>query len=124
MKKIVIIEDNDDILFALKTQLESWGYTVFSVKEGREGILLVRKVKPHLIILDIMLPGLDGIRIASLIKHDVYLSKIPVIILTARSDKKTMDLSNSLGVEKYLNKPVDPLELKSAIEELVNKSVR
>lgn len=119
-KRILIVDDEPDILFLLKQHLEKWGYEVSTATQGFEALNKIRKEMPDLIILDLMLPGLDGFQITGMLKRDRRYNKIPILMLTARAQKKDSDTALSLGVDGYLIKPFESESLFKKIEELLN----
>lgn len=92
-KKILIIEDYNNIVEILTMRLNAMGYEVISAKDGQEGLTLARKKKPDLIVLDVMLPKMNGYKISRLLKFDSRYKDIPIIMLTSRETKRM----NKLG---------------------------
>jgi len=116
-KKVLIIDDEVDFADLLKLQLEKGGYDVTTVYSGKDGLDLLKKEFPDIILLDIMMPEISGWEICSKIKLDTKTKDIPVIFLTARAD----DLSKAMGLkgaEGFIEKPFDPLDLIKEIEKL------
>jgi DNA-binding response OmpR family regulator len=122
MKKILIIEDEEAIRFILEKRLSDAGYFVISAEDGIEGLNKLRKENPDLIVLDLMLPGLDGYQICSLIKRDRRYAHIPVLILTARIQQKDYEMAMAVGADAFLTKPFESQVLLSKIAELLKNN--
>ncbi len=108
MAKLLIIEDEADIRELISFNLEMSGYDVIKSRDGEEGLSTARSEKPDLIILDLMLPGMDGLKVCSHLKKDQDTKDIPIIMLTARSEDD--DIINGLekGADDYITKPFSP----------------
>ncbi len=118
-KKILLVEDEKDMAYAVTLQLEAKGYEVITASDGREGLEKARMKKPDLIILDLMLPKIDGYKVCRMLKFDSKYKDIPIIIFTARaqdSDKKT---GKEVGADAYITKPFEPSALLDKIQELL-----
>jgi len=120
-KRILMIDDEQYILLPLKYRLESSGYNISTATTGVEGLEKARKELPDLIVLDLMLPGLDGYQICGMLKHDRLYMKIPILILTARAQPKDYELGMKVGADAYITKPFDLQELLLKIESLLPK---
>lgn len=121
-KRILVIEDEKDMLYGLTLQLEAKGYEVISAGDGMDGLNKARAKNPDLIILDVMLPKLDGYKVCRMLKFDDKHKDIPIILFTARaqdSDKKT---GQDVCADAYITKPFEPKELLDKIHELVSKT--
>jgi len=121
-KRILMIDDEQDLLLVLKQRLESSGYFVSAATTGAEGLEKARKELPDLIVLDLMLPGLDGYQICGMLKHDRLYMKIPILILTARAQPKDYELGIKVGADAYVTKPFDLKELLLKIESLLARN--
>ena len=119
-KRILVVDDEPDILLLVKKILETAGYYVDTASTGHEALEKVRKVSPNLIVLDLMLPGLDGYQICGILRHDRFSMKIPILILTARAQPKDYELGMKVGANAYMTKPFEPPALLMKIEELLN----
>lgn len=119
MKKIHLIEDEENIIKALSTalELEDEEYEIHSAGDGQSGLEKARKIKPDLILLDIMLSGLDGIRVCRLLKSDEEYKSIPVIMLTALDKSENIIKGFSTGADDYVAKPFNTPELLAGITE-------
>lgn len=117
-KKILLVEDDVLILRMLSERLREKGYEVFVAEDGEEGLERVRSIKPDLILLDLILPKLDGISLLRKIKEDESISAIPVLILTNLKNDETIEESIRLGASDYLVKVnYTPDELVEKIKE-------
>jgi len=102
--KIVIVDDDDIYRKVIRIQLESKGYHVIPARDGLEGLNMIRKEVPDLIILDLMLPLMDGHKLCRLIKFDKKLRQIPIIILTSRDLDEDAQQTKESGAEAYIIK--------------------
>lgn len=118
-KKILIVEDEPDLVEALSVRLEANDYQVIRAYDGREGLEIARKEALDLILLDIMLPEIDGYKICCLLKNDAKYSKIPIIMLTALAQKSDKKTGEGAGADAYIIKPFDCQVLLSKIKELL-----
>lgn len=103
-KKILIIEDYNNIVEILTMRLSAMGYAVISAKDGQEGLTLARKEKPDLIVLDVTLPKMNGYKISRLLKFDSKYKDIPIIMLTARETKLDEQIGLETGADVYIYK--------------------
>ncbi len=120
-KKIVIIEDEPDILEVLRFNLKREGFEVLAALDGDSGLSLVKKEKPDLVILDLMMPGMDGIAICSSIKHDSELFNTLVIMLTAKGEESDVVLGLGVGADDYVSKPFSPKELVARVKAVLRR---
>ena len=114
-KKILIIDDDMDVQDILKTTLERAGYQVYSAMDAMQGPMMARQVQPDLVILDIMMPRLNGFQVARMIKFDKQLKHTKVVVLTARTQPADRKLSKEVGADEYMTKPFDPQQLLDRI---------
>ena len=111
-KKILVVEDDEDIRNLVLFNLEMTGeYEVLSTDNGEEALELAQKHIPSLVILDVMLPGIDGFEVCRVLKSNSTTRKIPVVMLTARSDDNDVVKGFELGVEDYLRKPFSSMKI-------------
>lgn len=110
-RKILIIEDDKDIVEMLEYNLQDEGYQTISALNGEMGIALAGKERPDLIILDIMLPIMDGFEVCRTLKNDDRVAHIPIIILSAKSQETDKVVGLELGADDYVTKPFSPREL-------------
>ena len=106
-KRVLIVDDEPDIVESIKFNLELEGIQCIDVYDGEEALLKARKENPDLIILDIMLPKMHGYKIARLLKFDETYKHIPIIMLTARSQKADIELGEETGANEYITKPFE-----------------
>ncbi len=116
-----MVEDEADMAYALTLQLEAVNYEVLKAADGLAGLDKARKEKPDLIILDLMLPKVDGFKVCALLKRDQRYAKIPVILLTARAQESDIKIGEECGANAYMTKPYDDKVLIAKIEELLKK---
>lgn len=119
--KILIVDDEPDILEFLRYNLEKEGFQVFTTTNGKEAISMTREVNPHLIVLDIMMPGIDGIETCKEIK--LFNDNSIILFLTARSEDYTQIAGFESGADDYVTKPVKPRVLISRIKALLRRHV-
>lgn len=120
MTQILIVEDNADLAFGLSTSLEVEGYEVAVANDGPAGLVAARERNPDVIILDLMLPGLDGYRVLRTLREEGR--EMPVLILTARGEEADKVLGFRLGADDYVTKPVGVLELLARVNALLRRS--
>jgi len=118
-KKILIIDDEDDFVKALTVRLNSAGYDVISAHDGIEGLNIARNNEPDLILLDLMIPKMNGYKVARFLKFDESYKQIPIIMLTARAEEEDKKLGKETGADMYITKPFDNVELLKSISELI-----
>lgn len=118
-KKILIVEDEPEFRLGLKMRLESKGYEVLEAEDGASGLSKAKSEKPDLIVLDVMLPKMDGYQVARFLKFDEKFKSIPIIMLTARSQQTDRNTGQAVGVDFYMTKPFKSEELLAAIVKLL-----
>ncbi len=118
---ILCIDDEQDILTGLRFTLEKEGYHVATATSGEEGLVKMRENMPDLIVLDLMLPGKDGLTICKEIRADSKLSHIPIIMLTAKSTEIDVVLGLEMGADDYLPKPFSNRVLVARIKSLLRR---
>ena len=116
MHLILVVDDNPDVRLALTTLLKDEGYEVTEASDGDLGIDAARARKPDLILLDLMMPRMDGFETLRELKKDANLSDIPVVVLTARRGGEDMSLARELGACDYLSKPWSDGGLEIAVK--------
>jgi two-component system alkaline phosphatase synthesis response regulator PhoP len=117
-KKILVVDDEPDLLKVTLLRLKKTGYEVYSGVDGREVLDIVRRVMPDLIILDVYLPGLNGDKVARILKKDDKLKHIPIILISATTgtlEERAMDS----GSVAYLSKPFEPEELVGIVKKML-----
>jgi DNA-binding response OmpR family regulator len=123
-RTILIIEDEKLIIVSTQMVLEAVGYRVESAMNGEEGIRKAKEVHPDLILLDIMMPGIDGWETLTRLKRDADTQGVPVIIFTAREHARGHQKSNEMGAAGYFRKPFEPDELIELVEKHVGQGAR
>lgn len=120
-KKILLIEDDKDIINLVKHYLEKEGYRTFEATDGVKGLDALKKEKVDLVVLDVMLPELNGIDVLKRIKGDAKTANIPVIMLTAKGEETDKIVGLELGADDYITKPFSPKELVARIKALLRR---
>lgn len=128
-KKILLVEDDIDFADATKLILESKSYTVAVAFDGKEGLEKAQTLEPDLIILDVMMPEMDGYEVCTRLKADPKYRHIPIILLTAVGEaipatKYTLEMGMKTEADDYISKPVEPEELVERVENLFRISER
>ncbi|MFQ5951842.1 MAG: response regulator transcription factor [Candidatus Omnitrophota bacterium] len=118
-KKILIVDDEPFVVKVLANRLEASNYEVISAYDGQEGLKKVHDEKPDLIILDLILPKINGYEICNMLKKDKTFSEIPIIIISGRTTREDMKLAEEAAADAYIIKPFDRETLLSKIEELL-----
>jgi CheY-like chemotaxis protein len=117
-KKIVIADDNENIREALTYLLEDEGYELWLAKDGAEALAKSREVVPDVLLLDIMMPGMNGYDVCSSLKNDPLLKKIYVIMLTAKGQAAEQEHGKEVGADEYVVKPFSPMEILTKIKKI------
>lgn len=115
------MEDEKDILITLQNLLQSEGYNVITATDGIEALNKVKFDTPDLMVLDLMLPKLDGYKVCRFLKFDERFNKIPIIIITALAQESDREKGEEVGADFYITKPFDFKVLTEKIEELLRK---
>ena len=106
-KTILLVDDEEELVELLKLRFEMLGYDVHVAHDGEEGLEKARALNPDLMILDVMMPRLDGFQVCRLLKFNENTANIPIIMLTARSQDKDRELATQAGANDYHNKPFE-----------------
>jgi two-component system, OmpR family, alkaline phosphatase synthesis response regulator PhoP len=120
MTRVLVVEDNADLAFGLRNNLEIEGYEVIVADDGPTGLTRAREGMPDLVILDLMLPGMDGYRVLRALRAEGF--ERPVLILTARGEEADKVIGFRNGADDYVTKPFGVLELLARIEALLRRS--
>jgi two-component system phosphate regulon response regulator PhoB len=118
---VVVIEDEPDIREVITLQLGRDGFRVSESSDGREGLDLVRRLRPDVVLLDVMLPGMDGIEVCKALKADAETRSIPVIMVTARDDETDVVLGLGVGADDYVKKPFGTKELVARVKAVLRR---
>ena len=119
---ILVVEDDPDIVELLEYSLEREGYKVLAASDGEKGLSEARRRKPALVLLDLMLPGLDGLSICRALKEDGATKDIPVMMLTAKGEESDVVVGREFGADDYVRKPFSPRELIARIRAVLRRS--
>lgn len=119
--KILLVDDEPDILEFLSYNLKKEGYNVFTANNGKEAVSVAKKENPHLIILDVMMPDMDGIETCREIREIPGLKDVMIAFLTARSEDYSQIAGFDVGADDYINKPIKPRVLISRIKALLRR---
>jgi len=118
-KKILVVDDEPDVASLLTLMLKSQGYDVITARDGQEALEKARNQNPDLILLDVMLPKMDGYKVARMLKFDENFSHIPIILLTAKIQEKDRQTGMEMGANDYVTKPFDTALLLSKIKAIL-----
>ena len=119
MKKILLVEDEPDLVKLLTLRFQAAGYEVMIACDGQQALDLVGQDAPHLIVLDLMLPKVDGYEVCQRLKADQRTQKIPILVLTARSTEEELKTALDCGADAVFTKPFDPQTLLAKTSELL-----
>ncbi len=123
-EKVLVIEDDEDILTLLEHHLGREGYTVETAEDGEKGLDLARERPSHVIVLDLMLPGMDGYQVLKALRADERTASTPVVILTARGEEADIVTGLELGADDYVTKPFSPRVLMARIRAVLRRKSR
>lgn len=115
-KKILFVEDEAELIMLMKTRLEANGYEVVSAMDGEEGLKKVYEEKPDLVLLDLIMPKMNGLEVCRRLKNDPATKDIPVLVVTAAGLKDLDEQCKSACADGYVKKPYDPQELLNKIK--------
>ena len=118
---VLIVEDESDVVDLLRYNLTKAGFAVLIAPDGLTGLELARKNRPDVIILDLMLPGMDGHSICKALKHDPHTEAIPILMLTAKSQPDERVKGLEIGADDYVTKPFSPRELVLRVQGLLRR---
>ena len=120
-EKVIVIEDEADILEVIQYNLEREGYRVLTARDGKEGLRLIKKEMPDIVLLDLMLPSLDGIEVCRKLKEDPITHSIPIIMVTAKGEESDIVLGLGIGADDYVSKPFSPKELMGRVKAVLRR---
>jgi DNA-binding response OmpR family regulator len=120
-KKILVVDDEIDLVETLRFPLELEGYNVLVSHDGEDALSQARKEKPDLILLDLMLPKLDGYKVCRLLKFDERYKHIPILMLTAKTQEKDKILGMETGADEYITKPFEMDYLIEKVKKYLSK---
>ena len=120
-KKILVVDDEADLVETIRFPLEMEGFNVLVSYNGEDALNQARKEKPDLILLDLMLPKLDGYKVCRLLKFDERYKHIPILMLTAKTQEKDKLIGKETGADEYITKPFDIDELIKKVKGYLNQ---
>lgn len=120
MRTVLVVDDEPSIVTLLKFNLEQAGYNVLTAEDGRNGLDTALKEKPDLIVLDLMLPGMDGMDVCKTLRQEKV--NTPILMLTAKDDEFDKILGLELGADDYLTKPFSPREVVARVKAILRRS--
>jgi two-component system phosphate regulon response regulator PhoB len=123
MAKILVVDDEPDAVDLIKFNLKAAGFEVITSPDGQDALAKARNMLPDLIILDVMLPEVDGLEVCKILRRDNQISAVPIIMLTARAAEIDRVLGLELGADDYVTKPFSPRELILRVKRLLRTSV-
>ena len=118
-RSVLVVEDEENLLEALRYNLEREGYLVHTATDGGEGLEMARKLKPSLVLLDIMLPTLDGFEICRILRRE---SEVPIMVLTAKGEEVDRVVGLELGADDYITKPFSIRELVARVRNILRRT--
>ncbi len=121
MKKILIVDDEQDIVDSLKFVLENLNYTCYCAYNGEDGLKLAKEIMPDLMILDVMMPRINGYKISRLLKFDKKYKDIPILMVTARSQEEDKLIGEETGADEYITKPFDLDDVIKTVQKYLEK---
>lgn len=123
-ERILAVDDEEDILNLIKYNLEREGFKVETAASGEMAVRIARESPPDLMLLDLMLPGMDGLDVCRILKNDKNTSKVPIVMLTARGDEGDIITGLELGADDYITKPFSPRVLIARIKTILRRDSR
>ncbi|MFP4378889.1 MAG: response regulator [Candidatus Sumerlaeia bacterium] len=123
-ENVLVVEDEEDILELIQYKLSQEGYTVTGVGSGEEALKEIRTKVPDLVILDLMLPGMDGLEVCRSIKNDTNAKNVPVVMLTAKNEEADVVTGLELGADDYIPKPFSPRILVARIRAVLRRKIQ
>jgi len=120
--RILIAEDEPDMLRLIATTLRTAGFEILETREGNNAVAEARQKLPDLLVLDLMLPGMDGLEVCKTLKSDSQTARIPVVMLTARAEEVDRIVGLELGADDYITKPFSPRELVLRVKNILRRT--
>lgn len=121
-EKILVVDDEQDLVKLIRYHLEKDGYRVLSAHNGEDALFLSRKERPELLILDLMLPGMDGLEVCKRLKADRDLTNTAIVMLTAKGEEADITTGLKLGADDYITKPFSPKELVARAQAVLRRT--
>ncbi|HLF41595.1 MAG TPA: response regulator [Acidimicrobiia bacterium] len=119
---VLVVDDDPVILKLLEVNFEMEGFTVVRASDGAEGLQRAREAHPDVVVLDVMMPRMTGYEVAAALRADAATSGIPIIFVTARAQSSDVERGIELGVDDYVTKPFDPLDLIARVNTVLARS--
>ena len=123
-ERILVVDDEEDILELVRFNLAREGYQVICTTSGEKTLKIIRSEKPDLIVLDLMLPGIDGLEVAKQIKNDPKTNSIPIVMLTAKGEEADIVTGLELGADDYITKPFSPRVLLARVKAVLRRNIK
>jgi len=120
-ERILVVEDDDDILQLLKYNLAKEGYRITGAASGEEALRVLKTSVPDLVLLDLMLPGVDGLEVCRTLKREARTSQIPIIMLTAKGEEADIVTGLELGADDYITKPFSPRVMLARVRTVLRR---
>ncbi len=120
-ERILLIEDEPDLAEVLQYNLEKEGFEVETARRGDTGLEAIRRGSPDLVLLDLMLPGMDGLELTRLLKRDTGTARVPIVMLTARGEEVDRIVGLELGADDYISKPFSPREVVLRVKAVLRR---
>jgi DNA-binding response OmpR family regulator len=118
---VLAADDDEDILELIVFRLERSGYTVLQARDGAQALELARTSKPDLAVLDVMIPKIDGFELTRLLREDESTTRMPIILLTARTQEADVQRGFAVGADDYIRKPFSPQELGARVQAILGR---
>jgi len=122
-EKILIVDDEKDIVKMLDYNLKKEGFRTISCYDGEDAVDIAVRERPNIVILDLMLPGMDGLEVCKILKKETKTSAMPIIMLTAKSQEADKVIGLELGADDYITKPFSPRELIARVKAVLRRTV-
>ena len=119
MARVLVIDDEPDVRWLIRMSLERAGHEVFDAEDGLRGIALAMKQRPDVIVLDLMMPVMDGYGVLAELAKDPKTASVPVVVLSAKAIPDEADRASAAGARRFMEKPFDPDELAIELGELL-----
>jgi len=119
---VLVVDDDPVIQKLLQVNFEMEGYSVITAGDGEEGLAKAQAERPDAVVLDVMMPKMDGLEVARRLKGDPDTESIPIILLSAKAQQADIQAGTATGAEDYLTKPFDPLELLQRVGALIDRT--
>src|SRR5512143_648237 len=121
VRNVLVVDDEADIVELVSYNLKKEGFTVDSASDGEKALLKIRKKEYDLLILDLMLPGLQGMELCRILRNDARTAQVPIIMLTAKGEEVDKVLGLEMGADDYITKPFSPRELVARVKAVLRR---